>query len=87
VILSIPYAWWKQFEASEVEVETSLDRPVEHRIVDTLRRLFPDFRRAHDEDGLRPGEFVRYGASVHTLNQFISGYSDLLAFVRERMLR
>jgi transaldolase len=87
VILSIPYAWWKQFEASEVEVEATLDRPVEPRIVETLRRLFPDFRRAHDEDGLRPAEFVHYGASVHTLNQFISGYSDLLAFVRERMLR
>jgi transaldolase len=87
VILSMPYAWWKQFEASDIEVADTLDRPVEPRIVDGLYARFADFRRAYDEGGLAPGEFVRYGASVHTLNQFISGYHDLLAFVRERMLR
>lgn len=30
---------------------------------------------------------MRYGASIHTLNQFIGGYHHLLALVRERMLR
>jgi hypothetical protein len=30
---------------------------------------------------------VHYGASIHTLNQFIGGYQDLLGLVRERMLR
>ena len=87
VILSIPYAWWKQFEASDVPVAATLDRPVEPRIVDALARKFPEFRRAYDEDGLAPEEFVRYGATVHTLNQFIGGYHDLLGLVRERMLR
>jgi transaldolase len=87
VILSIPYAWWTQFERSDVPVTASLDRPVDPHIVETLRRNFADFRRAHDEDGLRPEEFVRYGASIHTLNQFIAGYHDLLTYVRERMLR
>jgi transaldolase len=87
VVLSMPYAWWKQFEASDVEVEETLDRPMDPKIVETLLRKFPDFRRAYDEDGLRPEEFVRYGASVHTLNQFVGGYSELLALVRERMLR
>jgi transaldolase len=87
VVLSMPYAWWKQFEASDVEVEETLDRPVDPRIVETLLRKFPEFRRAYAENGLRPEEFVRYGASVHTLQQFIGGYHDLLALVRERMLR
>jgi transaldolase len=87
VILSMPYAWWKQFEASDVEVEETLDRPVDPKIVETLQRKFPEFRRAYEEDGLRPEEFVRYGASIHTLHQFIGGYHDLLALVRERMLR
>jgi transaldolase len=87
VILSMPYAWWKQFEASEVEVEATLERPVEPRVVDTLYRRFPDFRRAYDEGGLAPDEFVRYGASVHTLQQFLGGYQDLLGVVRERMVR
>ena len=71
VILSMPYAWWKQFEASDIEVADTLDRPVEPRIVDGLYTKFADFRRAYDEGGLAPEEFVRYGATVHTLNQFI----------------
>jgi transaldolase len=87
VILSMPYAWWKQFEASDIEVEPTLDRPVDPRLVDTLYRKFADFRRAYDEDGLEPDEFVHYGASIHTLNQFLGGYQDLLGLVRERMLR
>ena len=87
VVLSMPYAWWKQFEASDIEVGPTLDQPVEPRIVEALYAKFPDFRRAYDEDGLAPDEFVRYGATVHTLSQFIGGYHDLLAVVRERMLR
>jgi transaldolase len=87
VVLSMPYAWWKQFEASDVEVSSTLDRPVEPRIVETLRRRFPDFRRAYDDGGLRPDEFAGFGATIHTLNQFIAGYHDLLGLVRERMLR
>ena len=87
VILSMPYPWWKQFEASDIEPAARLDEPVDDRIVQTLRAKFPDFRKAYDEDGMKPDEFVRYGATIHTLNQFISGYQDLLGFVRERMLR
>lgn len=87
VVLSMPYAWWKQFDASDVPVEETLDRPVDPAIVETLLRKFPEFRQAYAEDGLRPEDFVRFGASVHTLNQFIGGYHDLLAVVRERMLR
>lgn len=87
VIHSIPYAWWNQYEASDVPVEPTLERPVPEAVVDTLLRCFPDFRSAYAEDGLRPPQFVRYGASVHTLHQFIGGYQDLLAIVRDRMLR
>jgi transaldolase len=87
VILTIPYNWWTQFENSDVEVAPSLDEPVDPRIVDGLYAGFADFRAAYDQDGLKPEQFVRYGASIHTLNQFIGGYNDLLALVRERMLR
>jgi transaldolase len=87
VVLSMPYAWWKQFEASDIEVAETLDRPVDPQIVAALHAKFKDFRRAYDEKGLAPDEFVRYGASVHTLNQFIGGYHELLGVVRERMLR
>jgi len=87
VVLSMPYAWWKQFEASDIEVAPTLDKPVEPRVVEALYRKFEDFRKAYDENGLSPEQFTTFGASLHTLNQFIGGYHDLLGLVRERMLR
>jgi transaldolase len=85
-IQSIPYGWWKQFNASDLTPRKTLAEPVASEIVDTLRRKLPDFRRAYDEEGLRPEEFVEYGASVHTLRQFLGGYQQLLEWVRDRML-
>ena len=84
---SIPYAWWKQFEASDIEVKPTLDRPVDPAVVETLSRRFEDFRRAYGVGTLPPEEFARFGPTIHTLNQFIGGYQDLLGLVRERMLR
>ncbi len=86
VILTIPYPWWKQFEASDVEPEKTLDKPVDPKIVSALERAFPEFRRAYDPDGMKPGEFASFGASVATLDQFLGGYQKLLEIVRERML-
>lgn len=87
VILTVPYAWWKQFDASDIEVAPSLDRPVDPKVVEALHRKFEDFRRAYDEGAMAPEDFVRFGPTVHTLNQFIGGYQDLLGLVRERMFR
>ena len=87
VILTMPYAWWNQFNASDIDITARLDEPVDARVLDALQKKFKEFRRAYEEDGLKPEEFVRYGATIHTLNQFIGGYQDLLGFVRERMLR
>jgi len=86
VILSIPYKWWKTFNASDVAPAATIAKPVDEAIVAELHRKFADFRRAYDVGGMRPGEFVHYGASVHTLNQFLGGYQKLLELVRERML-
>jgi transaldolase len=87
VILTMPYAWWNQFNASDIDITARLDEPVDARVLEALQARFKEFRRAYEEDGLRPEEFVHYGATIHTLNQFIGGYQDLLGFVRERMLR
>ena len=87
IVQSMPYAWWKQFEASDHEVKATLDEPMDPAMVKTLSRRFEDFRRAYEPDGLALSEFVRFGPTLHTLNQFIGGYHDLLALVRERMLR
>ena len=86
VVLTMPYAWWKQFEASDIDVTESLERPVSPDIVEMLHRKFPDFALAYDEGALAPEAFASYGASVHTLNQFLGGFQDLLSLVRDRML-
>jgi transaldolase len=87
IVQSIPYAWWKQFESSDIPVQPTLDQPVDPAVVSVLRQRFEDFRRAYEPDGLVPEDFARFGPTIHTLNQFIGGYQDLLGLVRERMLR
>jgi transaldolase len=87
VLQTVPYTWWKQFDRTTREPALTLERPVDGAILAELRAKFPDFIRAHDETGMKPSEFIRYGATVHTLNQFLGGYADLLTFVRSAMLR
>lgn len=86
VLQTIPYAWWTKFDASATVPALSLEQPVDGAILAELRSKFPDFSRAHDEDGMKPAEFTRFGATLATLHQFLGGYSDLLALVRGRML-
>jgi len=87
VIHTMPYAWWRQFEASDIAVEDTLERPVRPEVVLALQRKFKDFNLAYDEGALSPANFASYGASVHTLHQFLGGFQDLLGLVRDRMVR
>lgn len=87
VVLSMPYKWWKQFDVCDISPLRSLERPVAAHIVDALYFHFADFRRAYDEDALAPEDFTGFGASVHTLLQFLAGYQQLLDVVRGRMLK
>ncbi|MFH1265592.1 MAG: transaldolase family protein [Planctomycetota bacterium] len=86
VVLTIPYKWWRQFEASDVVPKKTLENPVDPAVIAALRESFPDFRRAYEPDGMEPRDFASYGASIDTLNQFLAGYHQLLELVRERML-
>ncbi|WP_091057511.1 transaldolase family protein [Opitutus sp. GAS368] len=86
VLQTIPYTWWTKFNNAAAQPRLTLDQPVDDAILAELRAKFPDFIKAHDEDGMKRAEFVRYGATVHTLDQFLAGYADLLAIVRAAML-
>ena len=86
VLQTIPYTWWTKFNTSSSPVTLTLENPVDDAILAELRSTFPDFVRAFDARGMKPAEFLRYGATVHTLTQFLGGYSDLLGFVRGVML-
>jgi transaldolase len=54
VIITMPAAWQRRFNASDVEVRPRMDDPVDPAMVDELRRHFPDFVRAYEPDGLDP---------------------------------
>ena len=86
VLQTIPYTWWTQFNVSDHPPAATLERPVDDWILAELRAKFPDFARAHDADGMPPADFLRYGPTIHTLNQFLGGYADLVGQVRARML-
>ena len=86
VIISPPYSWQVRFNASDVEVCSRINEPVDARIVNELSRKFPDFRRAYTEDGIPVEEFDSFGATRRTLRQFIAACHDLDALVRDVML-
>jgi transaldolase len=86
VVISPPCSWQKRYNASDIEVKSRIDTPVEPRVVDDLQKRFPDFRRAYNEGGLTPEEFDLFGPTRRTLRQFIGACADLDGLIREVML-
>ena len=86
VVISPPYSWQLRFNSSDVPANARIDRPVEPKILDELTTKFPDFRRAHSEDGLTPDEFDTFGPTRRTLRQFIGACAELDGIVRDIML-
>jgi len=86
VVLTIPYAWARRFDASAVEVRARFDDPVPQRHVDELLRHVPEFVKAYEPDGLAIADFDTYGATVRTLRAFISSYWDLVRTVDDLLL-
>jgi transaldolase len=86
IVLTIPYEWQKQFNASTIEVKERFQNPVPQAALDTLYATFADFRRAYDVDGLSVEEFDSFGPTVRTLRSFISSYHELVGLIRDFML-
>jgi transaldolase len=86
VVISPPCAWQRRYNASDIEVKSRIDTPVEPRIVDDLLKRFPDFHRAYMEDGLTVDEFDSFPCTRRTLRQFIEACADLASLVRDVML-
>jgi transaldolase len=86
IVLTIPSAWQKKFNASDIEVVPRFGNQIDAAVVDELYRAFPDFRRAYDPDGMTPQEFDAYGATVRTLRGFIASYQELVGIIRDFML-
>jgi transaldolase len=86
VVISPPSSWQVRFNASDVEVRSRMDAPVEARIVVELSRKFSDFRRAYTDGGMSIDEFDSFGPTRRTLRQFITACHDLDGVVRDFML-
>ena len=86
VVITLPAAWQRRFNASSVEVRPRMDDPVAPTILDELQRHFPDFVRAYEPDGLAPAEFDAFGPSARTLRAFVGSYHELLHQVGDALV-
>ena len=86
VVISMPYDWWNKFNESDIDVKARMDDDVDTKIIEQLLKKFVDFKKAYEEDGMSVDEFLRFGPSIHTLSQFLSGYDGLVSIVRGRIL-
>lgn len=82
---TINYKWWKRLEACDVEVKSRIDDPVPEPIMKELKKI-PEFGKSFREDGMKPSDFEHYGGFVTTINQFLSGYEDLVHVIRGFMV-
>lgn len=87
VIISIPYYWWNQFNASSIKVIPRMDQEVPLEILSQLEDNFDDFRRAYAETGMTIEEFASFDSSVNTLNGFLQGYDEFVAIVRKQIVK
>lgn len=85
IVLTIPHAWQKLFNGSDIDVVPRFDDPVPADALEELAKI-PDFVRAYEPDGMTADEFDGYGATRRTLRGFIASYQDLCAVVRDAML-
>ena len=86
VIITIPSAWQKRFNASDVEVRPRMDDPVDSAMVRELAANFDDFRRAYEPDALSIDDFDGFPPTVRTLRSFIASYHELLHLVNDATL-
>lgn len=86
VVITLPSAWQKKFNASPVPVREGMDEPVDRGHLDELLARFDDFRRAYEPDGLTVDEFDGFPPTIRTLRTFIGSYHDLLAAVTDAQL-
>ncbi len=86
VVLTLPAVWQRRFNASDIEVRSRMDDPVDPAVIAELKAHFPDFTRAYELDGLTIDEFDAFAPSVRTLRAFVASYHELLHQVSDALL-
>ena len=86
VVITLPAAWQRRFNASDIEVRRRIDDPVPPAALAELQARLPDFVRAYEPDGLAVQEFDGFGATARTLRAFIASYQDLVRQVTDALI-
>lgn len=87
VSMTITADWQEIINKSGIKPDPkAMERPVDPKIIDQLKKYFPEFVRGYEPDGMKPEEFELYGATKRTLNQFLAGYGSLLETIRGFMV-
>ncbi len=73
-----------ELEQNPPALEARIELPVPQALIDELKAKLPTFARAYDEKGLKPEEFHNFPPVVRFRNQFLKGWEELLATIRER---
>jgi transaldolase len=61
-----PQEW---FVSRDLPREERIDKPIAEDVLDRLRQM-PEFVRAYEPDGMKPNDFIGFGATQRTLGQF-----------------
>jgi transaldolase len=77
LLMSIHPNSQQPFLTQNLQREERIDRPVPPDVVERLRSM-PEFVRAYEPDGMSPNDFLKFGATQRTLNQFIEAGWKLL---------
>ena len=81
ISMTIPAAWQRRFNGSDIEVRARFDDPVPSEHVETLLAHSPEFVQAFEPDGLSVEDFETYGATLRTLRAFIASYWELVGTI------
>lgn len=69
VIMSIAVPYQDMLMAPDIAQEERIDVPVPKDVIKRLSQL-PEFVRAYEPEGMKPGEFISFGVTQKTLTQF-----------------
>jgi transaldolase len=81
LIMSIAPASQELFVNGDRPREERIDEPVPPEVIDRLRQM-PEFVRSFEPDGMRPNDFVGFGATQRTLSQFCEVGWKLMESIR-----
>lgn len=86
VVISPPFDWQVRLNASGIDPLPRIDEPVDPGVLQGLQDDVPEFRRAYEPDGMAISEFQDFGATRHTLRQFLGACAELEGVVRDVLL-